>query len=59
VNQLYSANLADILSVNQVRIDFTDKPITAWGGMGVVMGKLLEKIQFRHWVEGHVPIIET
>lgn len=52
-------NLADVLSVNQVRIDFTDKPITAWGGMGVVMGKLLEKIQFRDWIECHIPIIET
>lgn len=59
MNATYCDNLADILCVNQVRIDFTDKPITAWGGMGVLMGKLLEKIQFRDWVERHVPIIET
>jgi hypothetical protein len=59
VNTAYCDNLADVLCVNQVRIDFTDKPITAWGGMGVLMGKFLEKIQFRDWVERHVPIIET
>ncbi len=46
MNASYCDNLAEVLCVNQVRIDFTDKPITAWGGMGVLMGKFLEKIQF-------------
>jgi len=59
VNHACSDNLADVLCVNQVRIDFTDRPITAWGGMGVLIGKFLEKIQFRSWVAHHVPIIET
>ena len=59
MNTTYCDNLAEVLCVNQVRIDFTDKPITAWGGMGVLMGKFLEQIQFRDWVERHVPIIET
>ncbi len=59
VNATYCDNLVDVLCVNQVRIDFTDKPITAWGGMGVLIGKFLEKIQFRDWVERHVPIIKT
>lgn len=59
MNKTYCDNLADVLSVNQVRIDFTDKPITAWGGMGVILGKFLEKIQFQEWIEQHVPIVET
>ena len=38
VNATYCDNLAEVLCVNQGRIDFTDKPITAWGGMGVLGG---------------------
>ncbi|NOX38165.1 MAG: hypothetical protein GXO78_11590, partial [Calditrichaeota bacterium] len=48
------AKITDSHFVNQVRIEFTFKSITAWGGLGVLMGKFLEKIQFRDWVERHI-----
>ena len=44
--------------VNQVKIEFTNKPITAWGGMACQIGKFLEVINFRGWVENHIPITE-
>jgi len=47
------------MRVNQVNIEFTNKSITAWGGMGCVVGKFLEKIDFRFWVESNLPIRET
>lgn len=47
------------LRVNQVQIEFTQKPITAWGGVGTLIAKFLEKIEFREWVESHIPIQET
>ena len=40
MNATYCDNLAEVLCVNQVRIDFTDKPITAWGGMGGIDGEV-------------------
>jgi hypothetical protein len=46
------------LKVNQVPITFTNKPITAWGGLASVIGKLLEVLEFRSWVESAIPIQE-
>ena len=44
--------------VNQVKIKFTKKPITAWGGIAGLVGKYLEQIKFREWVESNIPIEE-
>ena len=44
--------------VGQVRITFTNKPITAWGGLASVVAKFLERVDFRGWVQQHVPIRE-
>jgi hypothetical protein len=46
------------LSVNQVKIQFTNKPITAWGGLATIVAKFLEVLQFRSWVESAIPIEE-
>lgn len=54
-----SAKITDTYFVNQVKVEFTSKSITAWGGLGVLIGKFLEKIEFRAWVERHIPIVET
>ena len=47
------------LHVNQVKIQFTNKPITAWGGLATIVAKFLEVLQFRSWVESMIPIEET
>jgi hypothetical protein len=47
-----------LLRVNQVRIQFTNKPITAWGGLASIVAKLLEVLGFRSWVESAIPIEE-
>lgn len=44
--------------VGQVEITFTDKPITAWGGVASVVAKFLEQVDLRSWVEENVPIKE-
>jgi len=44
--------------VNQVQISFTNKPITAWGGIGALIGKYLEQIKFQEWVEKALPVKE-
>ena len=44
---------------NQVRIEFTDKPITAWGGVAGLISRYLHKILFREWVESSIPVEET
>ncbi len=46
------------LKVNQVKIQFTNKPITAWGGLATIVAKLLEVLGFRSWVESSIPIKE-
>ena len=46
------------LRVNQVKIQFTNKPITAWGGLATIVAKLLEILEFRSWVESTIPIEE-
>ena len=47
-----------LLKVNQVKIQFTNKPITAWGGLASIVAKLLEVLGFRSWVESSLPIEE-
>ncbi len=44
--------------VGQVRITFTNKTLTAWGGACSVLAKFLERISFREWVEEHIPVEE-
>jgi hypothetical protein len=46
------------LTVNQVKIQFTNKPITAWGGLATTVAKLLEVLEFRSWVESRFPVRE-
>jgi hypothetical protein len=43
---------------NQVGIEFTDKPITAWGGLAAILSKFLARTGFREWVENSLPIQE-
>ena len=47
-----------LLRVNQLGIQFTNKPITAWGGLATIVAKLLEVLEFRSWVESTIPIEE-
>ena len=47
-----------LLRVNQVGIQFTNKPITAWGGLATIVARLLEVVEFRLWVESTLPIEE-
>lgn len=42
----------------QVRITFTNKQLTAWGGACSVVAKFLERIRFREWVLKSVPVEE-
>ena len=51
-------NNSKSMSVNQVRIRFTNKPVTAWGGLATIVAKLLEVLEFRSWVESTIPIEE-
>ena len=46
------------IQVNQVPITFTNKHVTAWGGLSSIVAKLLEVLEFRTWVEKEIPIIE-
>lgn len=46
-------------TVNQVKIRFTEKPITPWGGVASIVAKFLETIRFREWVERNIPIKES
>jgi len=46
------------LRVNQVKIQFTNKPITAWGGLATIVAKLLGVLEFRSWVQSTIPIEE-
>lgn len=47
------------LSVGQVFVEFTKKPVSAWAGLATIIGGLLERIEFRQWVEGALPVSET
>lgn len=42
----------------QVRVEFTDKPLTAWGGLAAIMSRYLDRVGFRSWVETSIPIEE-
>lgn len=48
----------EVYRVNQVRIEFTNKPLTAWGGICTIVAKFLGQISFREWVEENIPIKE-
>ncbi len=45
--------------VGQLNIDFTDKPMTPWGGVAVLVGKFVERIGFLQWAEAAFPVKET
>lgn len=47
------------LKVNQVRIEFTNKPLTSWGGICTVIAKYFESIELRDWIESNISITET
>ena len=47
------------MKVNQTKIKFTKKKITAWGGIASLIGKFLERIEFKDWVKKNIPIKET
>ncbi len=59
MKELMTDKITNSFFVNQVKIEFTSKSITAWGGLGVLIGKFLQKIEFREWVARHIPIVET
>ncbi|HOC68794.1 MAG: hypothetical protein BWX80_02154 [Candidatus Hydrogenedentes bacterium ADurb.Bin101] len=40
-------------------LEFTSKPIRAWASLAAIMGKFLEQLYFRHWVENAQPVQET
>jgi hypothetical protein len=46
------------VKVGQVFVQFTAKPVSAWSGMATLIGGLLERIEFRSWVERSLPIEE-
>lgn len=45
--------------VGQVLVEFTNKPVSAWSGMAALIGKLLEQIEFRSWVDSALPVEEV
>ena len=47
------------ICVNQVKITFTGKPITAWGGITALAGKFPEGIDSQEWIEKNIPLKET
>jgi hypothetical protein len=47
------------IRVGQVFVEFTKKPVSAWGGLASLVGGLLERIEFRSWVEQALPVWET
>jgi hypothetical protein len=49
----------EVYRVNQVQIEFTNKPLTAWGGICTLVAKFLGQIAFREWVEANISIKET
>ena len=55
----HKTNNASKPEVNQVRIEFTNKPITAWGGICTIVAKYMESIGFKNWVTTNIPVTET
>jgi hypothetical protein len=47
------------IRIGQVFVEFTKKPVSAWAGLASVVGGLLERIEFRKWVEHALPVSET
>lgn len=47
-----------LLRTNNVKVDFTEKIMTAYGGFGL-FAKFLENLQFREAVEDAIPFTET
>lgn len=43
----------------QVKIEFTDKLITSWGGTAAIISRFLNKIKFKNVVEDCLPVKET
>lgn len=43
---------------SQIPVEFTDRPITALGGMAATLSRYLEKPGFRQWVESSLPVAE-
>ncbi len=42
--------------VGHVQMTFTHKQPTAWGGACAVVTRFMDRIRFREWVLGHVPV---
>jgi len=47
------------VKVGQVFVEFTAKPVSAWSGMATLIGGLLERIEFRSWVQRSLPVGES
>lgn len=56
MNRKYDATQ---VKVNQVRVEFSNKSASVFGGLPLTIAKLLEVIDFRSWVEQSVPFTET
>jgi len=46
-------------STGQVKIEFTDKVLTSWGGTASIMSRFLSQINFRDFIENNFPVSET
>ena len=46
-------------SVNPLPIEYTRKPMTAWGGVAALAAKFLCVIGIREWVKQAIPVAET
>lgn len=47
------------IRVSRVFVEFTNKPISVWESLAAIMGKFLEQLYFRHFVENAQPVQET
>jgi hypothetical protein len=47
------------IRAGQVFVAFTKKPVSARAGLATLIGGLLERIEFRSWVEKSLPFSET
>lgn len=45
--------------VNQLKVAFTGKAVTAFGGLPLTVAKFFEQIDLRGWTERSVPVTET
>ena len=48
-----------LATTKQIRISFTSRPITAWGGLCAILSRYLRQLDFADWVEHALPIVET